>query len=313
MQIFSKPFLLFSLKAIITIGLLVGLLYYIDIEAIAESLSLADPALLLAGSLLVAANTGIHFVRWRFLLQLLSREIPAMDVLSSLLVGFTAGFFTPAQVGEFAGRIASLPDIRKSHIVGITIIDKLYLFAATVVTGVAALAIFASIHFPQFWHPAFTLLIGIFIAALITLFLMPERVRPLLLKLPSWIRDHKLYAMVGIIEETFHDRHARTLLMLSVLLYVVIAFQFYVFINAFAPVSLFDTAVSSWSVYFIKAAVLPISIGDLGVRESASVYFFSRFGVPSAAAFNASLCMFLVNVLLPSIAGTLLILKVKMK
>lgn len=309
----AKRFLIFCLKAIVTIGLLTGLLYYIDIKTIAESLVQADPALLLAGSLLVVANTGIHFVRWRYLLRLLSREISAGEVLTSLLVGFTAGFFTPAQVGEFAGRIASHPDIRKSHIIGITIIDKIYIFAATLVTGIAALAIFTAIHFSHYWHPAFTLLTVFFIAAVVMLFLMPERIRPLLLKLPSRIRDHKLYATVGIIEETFHDRHARMLLMLSLLLYVVIAVQFYVFINAFAPVSLFDTTVSSWSVYFIKAAVLPVSIGDLGVRESASVYFFSRFGVPSAAAFNASLCMFLINVLLPSIAGALLILTVKTK
>ena len=56
-----------------------------------------------------------------------------------------------------------------------------------------------------------------------------------------------------------------------------------------------------------------VCLRDLGVRESASVFFFSKFGVSSAAAFNASMCMFLVNVLLPSIAGALLVLKVKMK
>jgi uncharacterized membrane protein YbhN (UPF0104 family) len=310
---FSKAFIFLLLKIIVAAGLLFGLLLYIDADEIAESLAYADPMLLAAGTGLVVANTGIHFIRWRYLLRLLSKEITNSDVLSSLLIGFSAGFFTPAQVGEVAGRIASHPDIRKSHIIGITIIDKMYIFAATIITGIPSLAIFTASYYFEYWHSLYTVIIAVGIFAVAVIFLLPERIQPLFGLLPSRIRDHKLYAMIGIIEEKFHNRQARPVLALSLLLYVIIIVQFFILLNAFEPVSLTDTAIGSMSVYFIKAVILPISIGDLGVRESASVFFFSKFGVSSAAAFNASMCMFLVNVLLPSIAGAVLILKVKMK
>ena len=309
----SKTFIFLLLKIIVAAGLLFGLLLYIDVDEIAESVAYADPMLLTAGTLLVIANTGIHFIRWRYLLRLLSNQITNSDVLTSLLVGFSAGFFTPAQVGEVAGRIASHPDIRKSHIIGITIIDKMYILAATIITGIPALAIFTASHYSEYWNSLYTVMIALAIISVAVIFLLPERIQPLFGLLPSRVRDHKLYAMIGIIEEKFHNRQARPVLALSLLLYGVIVVQFFILLNAFESVSLTDTAIGSMSVYFIKAVVLPISIGDLGVRESASVFFFSKFGVSSAAAFNASMCMFLINVLLPSIAGAALILKVKMK
>jgi uncharacterized protein (TIRG00374 family) len=311
--ILSRRGVSITIKTLVTIGLITGLLYYIDSDEIKNSIFQADPVLLSLGSILVVANTGIHFLRWRYLLRLVSREVSNMDVFTSLLVGFSAGFFTPGQVGEIVGRIAGHPDLRKSHIIGITIIDKVYILAVTVATGIGSLAVFCSLFYPQYWSVLFSLLIVLFIVSVGTLMVIPERIMPVLKRLPKKIREHQYFSVIGIIEQTFQNRHARIVSLLSASLYAVIVVQFYIFINAFSEVALFDTAISSLSVYFIKAVVLPISIGDLGVRESASVFFFSKFGVPAASAFNASVCMFIVNVLFPSIVGAVLILKLKLK
>lgn len=302
-----------TLKIVVTVGLFAGLLLYIDIAEIKNSFSQADPSLLALGSVLVIANTGIHFVRWRYLLRLLSRDVSNADVLTSLLVGFSAGFFTPGQVGEIVGRIAGHPDLRKSHIIGITIIDKVYILGVTVATGIGSLAVFCSLFYSQYWNHFFSLVVIACVASIIFMMSVPEKIIPVLQRLPARIRDHRYFSVIGIIEQTFRNRHARMVSLLSAALYAVIVVQFYIFINAFSGVALCDTAISSLSVYFIKAVVLPISIGDLGVRESASVFFFSKYGVPAASAFNASVCMFIVNVLLPSMIGAILVLKLKLK
>ena len=59
---------------------------------------------------------------------------------------------------------------------------------------------------------------------------------------------------------------------------------------------------------FLAKTLLPVSFGDLGVRESAAIYFFAQFGISRAAAFNASFLLFLINLLIPSLAGLLIIL-----
>jgi hypothetical protein len=53
---------------------------------------------------------------------------------------------------------------------------------------------------------------------------------------------------------------------------------------------------------FVKS-LLPISIGDLGIREAGSIYFFSIYGISQAAALNASLLLFSINIFIPSILG----------
>ncbi|MCJ7554630.1 MAG: hypothetical protein MUO34_12180, partial [Ignavibacteriaceae bacterium] len=62
-------------------------------------------------------------------------------------------------------------------------------------------------------------------------------------------------------------------------------------------------------VMFAKTIIPPISLGELGIREGASVYFISRLGESASVGFNASIFLFLINVLLPSIIGFILLVK----
>jgi len=57
---------------------------------------------------------------------------------------------------------------------------------------------------------------------------------------------------------------------------------------------------------------LPISFGDLGVREMASIYFLGKFGIDNAIALDASLLLFSFNLLVPAIIGSAFIIKFKL-
>jgi uncharacterized membrane protein YbhN (UPF0104 family) len=59
----------------------------------------------------------------------------------------------------------------------------------------------------------------------------------------------------------------------------------------------------------LAKSIFPISIADIGIREAGSVYFFALLGISSAAAFNASMVLFLINILLPSVVGLLFLPK----
>ncbi len=312
-KFFSNPVIANTLKIIISILLLGGLLYYLDSKTIVESLISANPFYLTIGLALAVVQLIIHFFRWRYLLRLVAKEISNKETFTSFFVGFMAGFFTPAQLGEFAGRIASHPTVQKSHIIAITIIDKLYWFALTIIVGGTGLSMFVYTYYTALWSPWYRYLITAVLSILIVIFLYPEKIKELLLQLPQSVRQHRYYEMVEFIENVFKNKNAWVVSSLTLLLYVVILLEYYFLAMAFGTVSLNDALICVASVLFIKAIILPISFGDLGVRESTAVFFFQTMGLNTAIAFNASIIMSFANVIVPTAIGALLVLQLKRK
>jgi uncharacterized protein (TIRG00374 family) len=312
-KIFSNPIVSTTVKIIISFALLGGLLYYLDLNAIVESFKNANIYYLTIGLSLAVCQLVVHFYRWRYLLRLVAKEISNNETSTSFFVGFMAGFFTPAQIGEFAGRIASHPNVKKSYIIAITVVDKLYWAALTIIVGGTGIAMFVSTYYLNIWHPWYRYLITSLMSVVIVIFLYPEKIKELLLQLPDSIRKHRFYEMIELIENVFHNRNAWVLSSLTLFLYIIIMFEYYFLANAFGYVSLTDALVCVASVLFVKAIILPISFGDLGVRESTAVFFFRTMGLNAAIAFNASLIMSFANVIVPSAIGALLVLKLKGK
>lgn len=312
-EFLSRPNVLFVLKIAVSIGLVAGLIWYIDFKELIESLSHANYLLLALGFSLVVVNIGLHFYRWRYVLRLVSPAVSDEEVFTSLMVGLTAGFFTPGQIGEFAGRIASHPELRKSHVVGVSIIDKLYLLALTFIFGIISIPIFIFLYYQTLWTGLYGIAAVTASLSAVFLCLKPTFAKKIFKIIPERFKKHSLYNVVDIIDTRFHEKEGRVLFILTGLLYILIFTQFFIFASAFEPISFSHSFMCASSIYFVKAIVLPLSIGDLGIRESASVFFFSKVGFSAASAFNASMCMFFANLAIPSLIGSFLILKLKIK
>lgn len=102
------------------------------------------------------------------------------------------------------------------------------------------------------------------------------------------------------------------LMFVSFLFYTCFIVQFALLTAAFSHQ--YDFLNFIWSgnmVMFTKTIIPPVSFGELGIREGASVYFLKQIGVNAESAFNASIFLFLVNVLLPSLIGLIFLLKRK--
>ncbi|MEX0602892.1 MAG: hypothetical protein WD295_06100, partial [Bacteroidota bacterium] len=92
------------------------------------------------------------------------------------------------------------------------------------------------------------------------------------------------------------------LFFITLLFYSVIYFQMYLLISAFTRVTPVEAYLGFSAMMFLKA-LLPISIGDLGIREASSVYFFSLLGIAEYAVFDAAVLLFLINILIPAVLG----------
>ena len=82
--------------------------------------------------------------------------------------------------------------------------------------------------------------------------------------------------------------------------------QFIIVLRAFGRVEIRSLMTAIALIFFIKTA-LPISIGDLCVREVASVTLFAPLGIQKAAALNASLLHFFITFFIPAIIGGIVV------
>jgi len=306
-----NPTIAVALKLLIGIGLMVALVLYIDVKALRESVLHANVVYLIIGAVLVVANTGLQFLRWRYLVRLIGSGISDKDIFSSLFIGFSAGFFTPGQVGEHGGRMVTLSSLQEIQVLAVSIIDRLYILAITVIAGVVGAWIFFAIYLPHYWAPWLSVLVMAIVIVFLIVILYPDLLKKILRALLHRFQKYRAVSAFLFMKDVFHRRQARVLLSLTILFYIVILVQYYFFVLAFEPVSFGISALCTSNLLFTKSVILPISFSDLGIRETTAIFFFSRAGISAASAFNASLCVFFVNNLFPSLIGSLLILRIK--
>ena len=101
------------------------------------------------------------------------------------------------------------------------------------------------------------------------------------------------------------------LLVYSGLFYLTFLLQFFLLLSAFGPVQPLSALAGIGTIMLLKTVIPPVTLGELGIREGASVIVLGHAGILPAAAFNASLLLFAVNLLLPALAGLALLMWIK--
>ncbi len=269
--------------------------------------SQARLSLIFLALLLLGPNLYLQFYKWRYLLRLIKPEVSDSESAQSLFAGFTFGFITPGRLGEF-GRAFFIKDCSWVRVLGIAAIDKLF--------SLSMVILFGSIGLLFFIGRVFDLIVVIPLAALIIIALIvifyilfhPEIIRSFLYSINIILpfRD-KIKQLMSSVEH-FTRQRAIKLIWLNLGFYVVFLSQFYLIILSFESAPLISAMLAISATMLVKS-MLPISLGDLGIRESAAIFFLSRLGLQDSTAFNASILLFLINLLIPSIVGLVILLR----
>ena len=298
------------LKLAIASLLLFVLIHNIKIENIQSALKHANFAFISLAGLLIIPNLIIQTLKWHYLLKLCKPNATHFEAAKSLLAGFTLGFITPGRIGEF-GRAIFVKDCNRLQVLGLTMVDKLFSISIVFLMGTIALFLFWGVKLRSE-------LIGLWLAiALAALFLVaslvlfPDRLRNILdkIKLRLPFKEKSDLLLSGL--DNFRRRQAVRLLGLNFIFYIIFVTQFYFLLSAFETIQWIDGYLVVASTTVAKS-LLPISFGDLGIRETAAIYFVSQIGVQASTAFNASIFMFLINIVLPSSIGFSLLMTEKM-
>ncbi|MBI1267700.1 MAG: hypothetical protein GC193_09765 [Cryomorphaceae bacterium] len=261
--------------------------------------------------LLWPLNWFIEALKWWLLTAHSLRSLK--QCLIDVLVGQYFGLVTPNRLGEGPGRMnSSAPGSRSRDLFafGNSSIAQLL---TTLIAGSIALVLVASFVYPSelfWWQVALPLRWPVWTATLIMLLFYIE---------PGW--SHILREsvnqngwlgkkLVGL--QRYNRRENGRTLFLSMARYGVFSSQFLCVLLAFG----FDGDTTEMlfriALVYLGSTIVPsFALAELGVRESMAVMLLPAAGIDPAVAFIATLLVWIINILLPSMAGMVLFFRSK--
>lgn len=297
---------LFVLKIGITAGVIALIFNKIPLTEIHAEFKEVHWIPLMAGMAMTIPNIFIQYYKWRYLVRLLEMDISNAQIFSSLMCGFSIGLVTPGRLGEL-GKGVFIRSSFKTQLTGMAFLDKILSQWALAVLGVISL--FYLIEF-KFSFSGFATTFFLILSIMFVLFLM------VLVFQPSYLRrvidiskrlaakgpfSERVSALISA-SDNFKKHHFMPSFYFSLTFQLIILFQLYLFLQAFTNMPWPDAMVAGASAMFVKS-LLPVAVMDLGIREGAIIFFFGKYGIAASSAFNASIMLFLSNVLIPGIVG----------
>jgi len=306
----SKRAVVFVLKFGIALLVMIMLIRKVQLNEILIAFKSAKLYCIFIALLLLIPNIYLQFYKWRYLVRLLKPQVTNREVFQSLLAGFTFGFVTPGRLGEF-GRAFFIKDCYWVSLLGIIFIDKLFSLAVVIFWGAIGLMFFVGKQLYLYTMVPIIIFTAIALIVIYYVLFHPEIIRSFLYSLNIILpfRDKMKSLMSSL--DNFHQRQAVHLLLLTICFYFIFLAQFYILVYAFEVAPISSTVMAISSTMLVKS-MLPISLGDLGIRESAAIFFLEKIGLQSSTAFNASILLFLINLLIPSLVGLVLVLKYRL-
>jgi uncharacterized membrane protein YbhN (UPF0104 family) len=262
--------------------------------------------------ILMWVNWSIEIIKWRLLIKPIEK-ISFLRAFYAVFSGVTVGMLTPNRVGEFGGRIlfVSAPNRARAGVMTIAgSLSQLVITLAVGIVGFVSLLIWNPQSHNLFKIPDVLLIVISLALALLVLYLFLNSDK-FAQKISKWSVLKKLQA-INNEPLSFSKQKKWQVLGLSLARYVVFVHQFFLLVWLLQIQISYFEAISAISVVYLLMAIIPvISMLEPGVRVSVSIIIFSIFTHQSATVFTASLLLWLINVAVPVIIGSLFIVKLK--
>ncbi|MFN0048764.1 MAG: YbhN family protein [Cytophagales bacterium] len=265
---------------------------------------------------LMPLNWSLEAFKWKYLASKIEK-ISFVNALKGTLAGLGLGFITPNAIGDYAARIYFLTIKNKMEAVGAILLARTSMFFVAIFYGIIGfyiLSYFNALKPSRFADERVVWLIAI---ATFTLFILVMYLKSYAnlfekLKMQTWLKT--IWNSLKVLAE-YNFNELTVCISISVVRYLVFTSQYLLLLHFFG-VAIDNILVVSavWMVYFVKSIFPTFNfLNDLGVREVSAVYFFSELGISNSIAILASLCLWVVNILLPTLIGTAILILSKYK
>ncbi len=259
--------------------------------------------------LLMPLNWYLEILKWKSLNKHIF-PLSVFDAAKGVLAGLSIGLFTPARTGEFAGKILYIKNRHRVKATLSSLTGSLAQLNITLIAGAIALPfLLLQPNFIQtdfYWLSAASRGIGIvivFFALLLYFYHLPFF---------QWIikrRFFKRWKKYFLHYQVISIKELLKILMISLFRYIVFTMQYVVIYKVVHPSLSPIIVVMLISISFFISSFIPIySVGEVITRGGIQVWLFSALSVSSVHIVWIGLLIWIINLVIPSLAGWYFIL-----
>jgi MFS family permease len=258
---------------------------------------------------LAPLNWLLEAVKWQMLLRKI-QPVKLGKAFASTLTGIAFSVVTPNKIGDFAGRILYLDDKNKLRAAIATLISNLSQTLITYLFGIAGL-IYFNIKHPGSWQLIALVAALVSSALLIFIYLRIDLIA-------GWAENRKWLRKVIIsirILKRYSKKDLLRLLGISFIRFCVYNLQFLLLANVLGAGVPWVTGFLVSGLMFWMITVIPsIFLADLGVRGFVAGLLFTETAIASnsMAILAGSYMIWLLNLIVPAIIGSLLLVTVRL-
>jgi hypothetical protein len=261
---------------------------------------------------LMIVNWAIEAVKWKLSVQII-QKINFIKAFKAVLSGVSFSVSTPNRMGEYLGRVLYMEEGNRLRTISLTIVSSMSQLIITLLMGsVGIIFLMPKIQTAEFVSVLWVkvLLYGV-VAALIVLTVFYFRLSWLIRWIDRFPRSNRYTYLVTALED-LNATLLLKLLSLSLIRFIVFIIQYYLLFR------LFGTGINWWqgfwavSVSFIILSIIPtFAIAELGLRGKVSLKLLGLFSMNDLGITIATGMIWFINLVVPAIIGSLLILGIK--
>ncbi|MGZ3932042.1 MAG: lysylphosphatidylglycerol synthase domain-containing protein [Bacteroidia bacterium] len=254
--------------------------------------------------LLVPVNWGIESYKWK-LITTSSEPISFGRAMASVYAGVCAGNLAPGRATEFVAKIMFFTPEKRSSVTILHFVNGMFQLSVTLLAGLVAVLFkfnAMGIQGALFWP------LVIFSVILLAVF--------------GWVifnfNKVHVYLLARFAKKGFTaagtERLGKRLITAlcgwSLLRYIVFSGQLLLIISLFYHGPVTGSLIAATAIYFLLTTALPmISIIEPAIRAAIALAVFGGLNIPDVAVVIIALLLWVVNIVIPSIIGYILIAK----
>jgi hypothetical protein len=265
---------------------------------------------------LMPVNWGLETCKWYLLVNRM-QSLSFMKSFESVLSGLSLAINTPNRIGEYGGRVVYLLPENRLKGVALTIISSVSQLLITLVLGWVAMIVLkkhlnqvelGGTHFSGILFTGFQYSVLIFVVVTGLFFFKMEWLVNLIKRIPLF--KTKL-SFIAVLENLGTSLYLQ-ILFYSFLRFLVFALQYVLLWQVLqVDIGLWQGFWAIALVFLIMAIIPGFAIADVGIRGKVAISIVGIFSANSIAILAGTAGLWLLNLVVPALTGSLLLLTIK--